>query len=210
MPANTKPTFDTASEWVQLGRHQYEVVDQPLPYLKHELGALFETLTTADIDGANLLEFLSGKAYDIIRIFIPDLMPRWEWEGFATQHAWEAGEYDPVAARNGPTPSQIRTAITVCMKVSGLDAYKMLGKIVDPTLLKAWVTRELHPFLTKTSLSDLSAPAPTPSTTSSSPESPTEDVIESLYTESGAGLTLAEMEAQEDAEKGPGEARLAH
>lgn len=179
MPANQKPTFDTESEWVQLGQHQYEVVDQPLPYLKHELGALFETLTGTDIDASNVLDFLSGKAYDTVRIFIADLMPRHEWEGYATRDAMEQGDYDPVAARNGPTASQIKLAITVCMKVSGLDAYKLLGKIVDPTLLRSWVTRELRAFLSSRSLSDLSAPVPTPSTISSAPESPTEDDTES-------------------------------
>lgn len=203
MPANAKPTFDTGSEWVQLGQHQYEVVDQPLPYLKHELGALFETLTETDIDASNVLDFLSGKAYELLHIFIADLMPLWEWNGYATAHAMEAGEYDAVAARNGPTPSQIKLAITVCMKVSGLDAYKMLGKIVDPTLLRAWVTRELSAFLSNHSLSDLSAPAPTPSTTSSAPESPTADDIESGPSTDGP----RQMEAHETWEER--EARLA-
>jgi hypothetical protein len=198
----TPPTFADESEWVQLGTHQYEVKDQPLPYLRHELGAFFETLTAAEVDASNVLEFLSGRAHEVLKVFIPDLMPLWEWNGYATAHAMEAGEYDAVAARNGPKPSEIRTAITVCMKVSGMDAYKVLGKIVDPTLLRAWVTRELTRFLSSTSLSDLSQQARTPSMTSSAPESPTEDGAESGLSTDGpmpAIRTPGEMGVEESA-----------
>lgn len=191
------PTFDIGSEWVQLGSHAYEVVDQPWPYLSHEIGEVIAAATLGDIDASNALAFFGGRAYDLVRVFIPDLMPAHEWHGFASAEAMAEGTYDPIAARLAPTPSQIKTAIRVCMKVSGLDAVKMLGGILDPPTrawLKAKLGSELVGFLENASPSDSSPPAPTPSTTSSPPASPTEDITpdEPMMDPGSASSPLAE------------------
>lgn len=164
-------------ESVRLGSHIYEVVPQPLPLLKRDLADLFAGLLAGrDITADNIGEFVTGSIRDVLAIFLPDLMPLHEWEGFATKAAMEANMLDRDWAReHAPTGPQARFAIDVCFKSNSLDAWKLLGKLVDPTLLRAWATRQLAGFLSQPSANVFSAPAPTPSTTSSSPASPTED-----------------------------------
>lgn len=170
------PTFDIGSEWVQLGDHKYEVMDQGWPYLSHEIPEVLSAIATGEIDTSNVLAFAGGKMYDLLRVFIPDLMPEHEWRGFASQAAMQAGLYDRELARRAPKPSEIRFALQVCMKVSGLDGMKMLGNLLDPPT-RAWLRAKLGSvlvdYLENVSLSDLSAPAPTPSMTASTQESPT-------------------------------------
>lgn len=170
------PTFDDNSEWVQLGTHAYQVVDQPLPRLRRKLGSVWAGIETAEVSAENVLDLFSEKAYDFFRIFIRDLMPRWEWEGYASQAAMDADEPDDASELHAPTPSQIKTAAVVCMKVSGLDGMKnALGGLVDPKWLRSRISLMLEDFLSRESSSGSSALALTPSMTASPPAPPTEE-----------------------------------
>ncbi len=169
------PSLDDPTEHVKLGQHVYEIVPQPLPYLKRHLGEVFESLTGAEIDASNIGAFITGRAWDLLKVFIPDLMPLHEWEGFASPAAMEGDLYDEETVRRlAPTPPQVKTAVLLCMKVNAIDAYKALGRIVDPTVLRPRITAILLDFLQQSSANVSSAPARTPSMTSSPPASPTE------------------------------------
>ncbi len=162
---------------VQLGGHIYEVVPQPLPYLKRHLGRTFSELVEGaeGLSGSNVMAWITGRAWDVLKVFIPDLMPLYEWEGYGSQAQMEADDYDEALMRTlAPTGPQTKTALELCMRANGLDVYKTLGRLVDPTLLQGIVTKLLAESLTKTSANDSSPPARTPSMTSSSPASPTE------------------------------------
>lgn len=168
--------LDASTEYVRLGAHTYEIHPQPLPYLRHHLGSLFEQLETDGVEDAeDLLSFVSGKFYETLKVFIPDLMPRHEWEGYESEVAFEGGLYSDEWARKAPDGQQVRRALTVCFEVSGLDVWKTFGKLLDPTLLRATVTRYVAGFLSSNLQSASSPQAPTPSTTSSFPVLPTED-----------------------------------
>lgn len=178
-------------ESIRLGSHIYEVVPQPLPLLKRDLADLFDGIAAGgDITADNIGEYVTGSMRDILGVFLPDIMPLHEWEGYPTKAAMEGNLLDRDWAReHAPTGPQVRLAITVCFKSNGLDAWKLLGKLVDPTLLKSWITRQVAGFLSQPSVSESSPPAPTASTTSSSAESPTEDAIGDTMDEVASSLS---------------------
>lgn len=175
MPKPNLRALDAQAESVQLGSHIYEMLPQPIPLLKRDLAAYFKALfelENTDIDETNVLDILDTRAYDLLGVFIEDLMPPWEWQGYATKEAMDADQFDrEVARRLAPNPVQVRLATQVGFKVNGLDLWKVLNRVVDPTVLRAkatlWLSEKLQ--------SGSSAPALTPSTISSSPESPTGD-----------------------------------
>lgn len=114
---------------VQLGEHEITVVPQRHAYLMHKVGDIIKTITAAgdDVTTDNLLEFASGAAYEVVCGLIPAVgkrIPRWEWEGYASQAAADMGEYDPEQDKS-PDLVQMRYAIETGIKVNGLD---FLGK----------------------------------------------------------------------------------
>ncbi len=124
---------------VQLGEHEYTVHPQRHAYLRHRLGAEIESLGESDLvaDG-NLLDQVLEKAYDLLALFIPELMPRWEFEGYGTPSAFEAQEYDEAADRS-PTPDQIIGAFEAALRVNRLDLVKHLKAWVGEEYLRAQV-----------------------------------------------------------------------
>ncbi len=195
-------SLDDPHETVKLGRHIYEVVPQSLPLLKRRLGKAFEEITSMqDVDASNIGAVLTGRAWDILKVFLPDLMPLYEWEGYASQAAMEGDLFDETLAATAPTGPQTKTAIQLCMKANGLDVWKTMGKLVDPTLLRAKVTAMLAESLSTSSPSGSSPRVPTPSTTSSPPESPIEAITgPSAETASGSATTTSATESPADEE----------
>src|SRR3954451_5604101 len=124
---------------VTLGARDYEVVAQSLPYIKHHLGPVLSGLADESIDGSNVLDLITSKAYEILRVFIPDLMPEHEWNGLD-----EVGEYDDAIAQRAPTPPQIKTAVEVIAELNGFDLVKGVTKLVDPTLLREMIDGALR------------------------------------------------------------------
>lgn len=198
-------SLDDPHETVKLGRHIYEVVPQPLPLLKRNLGRMFEEITSmGDVDAQNIGAVITGRAWDILKVFLPDLMPLHEWEGYASQAQMEADDPDEDIMRSAQTGPQVKTAIALCMKANGLDVWKTLGKLVDPTLLRAKVTAMLAESLSTSSPRGSSPRAPTPSTTSSPPESPTVAITgPSEPTGSGSATTTPSTEHPSAAEDPP-------
>lgn len=128
-PHHTDPSH------VALGEHIYEVVPQKLGRLKRQLGHTLDNLADSTVERDNFLGMIGDQAYTILAVFIPDLMPKWEWDGYGSESAADEDLYDESGDRS-PDADQIVTAFQVAMKVNRLDLFKHLGQIVDPSMLR--------------------------------------------------------------------------
>lgn len=124
----------TAVAQVQLGEHIYDVVPQKLGRLKRQLGSRLDSLADATVGQDNIIGLLGDQAYSILGVFIPDLMPKWEWDGYRSESAADADDYEE-DTDHSPDADQVVTAFRVAMSVNKLDLFKHLGKIVDPSML---------------------------------------------------------------------------
>src|SRR4051794_10748633 len=109
---------------VNLGEHSYHLAPQRIAYLDKKLGSLQELLDL-DLAGGTggLVQGLGGNAYRLLKVFIPDLMPEWEWQGYGSPTAAERNEYDEEADRS-PTFEQIVVAFEGVMAVNRIDLFK--------------------------------------------------------------------------------------
>jgi hypothetical protein len=140
---NGTPAVGGAPVHVTLGEHEYPCYAQRHAYLTNRLGKAMGVLSDPDLLGAsNFVATLGTGAYDLLAVFYPKIMPRFEFMGFPTAEAFEAGEYDEVYDHS-PTVSQIRTALETALKVNGLDLVKHLGKVIDLDLLQAYVNKTM-------------------------------------------------------------------
>jgi len=156
---------------VQLGAHRYVVVAQRQARLRRQVPAVFAGAGTTD--ARDLLTMLSDRAYELLRVFIPDVMPKWEYDGYAGEEAAFNDHYDELADQS-PTHRQVQDALAVCLEVNGIDRFKLLGNVVSPELIRALMSQRLADLAIGNSPS-LPAPSGEPPSTTSSPTSPTPD-----------------------------------
>ena len=132
-------------EEVKLGKNTYQVVAQRHAYLERKLGPYAKEVTqlaTGDIAG--LLRSGSVGYHGLLAIFIPDLMPLWEWRGFGSQKAFEETElwkqskgeqgtdqYDE-DADNSPDLDQMVTAFTAVAAVNRIDMVAKIKELMGP------------------------------------------------------------------------------
>lgn len=165
---------------VVLGEHTYEVFPQRHAYLNHRLGQWFDSLQNVSAgasDVSTLHDFLGligDRAYDLLKVMIPDLMPEYEFSGFATQEALDAGDYKEQYDRS-PTYDELFGAFQVCLKVNRLDALKNLGKAVDPRIIRAYLTQAVGTFLSRANSESSSPDATAGPLTTSGLTSPTSE-----------------------------------
>lgn len=122
---------------VQLGRYVYEVCEQALPLIEDALGEWFQTLTEGGApngENLNLGSFVSLKAYTLLQAFIGDLMPWYEFRGYASEQAMKNGERDRTLAARAPSGPQVRRALDAGFRVNGIDIWNDVKKLVDPTV----------------------------------------------------------------------------
>lgn len=124
---------------VTLGDHEYVMVPQRWARLRNKLPEVASGLQTEGLsDWGELLNMLGDRAYSLLQIFIPDLMPTWEFNGYPTKEAEEAGEYNEEYDKS-PEPGQIQDAIAAAGKLHRLDILQSLGKMVGPELIRAFL-----------------------------------------------------------------------
>jgi hypothetical protein len=134
------------------------VYPQRHAYLTNRLGKFLNELVESGQSLAidNLLDVAGAQAYALLTALIPNLsrrLPEWEFMGYPTRDAMEAGEYDPAADEGSPSVPEIRTAIKVASDVNGLDILmhiKGLFGLVDPTLLRSIVSEQLLDLIDST------------------------------------------------------------
>ncbi len=135
---------------IELGSHRYTIVAQPLAYLEMELGDVFGQLQGVTAPGdltdvvvkpgrASQIGQIAGPGYEILRVFIPDLMAEHEFRGFTSEEAFAAGVRDKQSARLAPTIPQIVGAFEMVFAVNRLDVVKHLGNVVPPTLIQGFL-----------------------------------------------------------------------
>lgn len=137
---------------VPLGKKTYIMIGQPIGWLRQQIGVamkgLSSDLSPESVDEdllsqENILDLLGNRVYLLLYAFIgEDLMPEWEFNGYPTREAWQAGdykrEYDP-----GVKPSQVKKALIAGAELNEIDLLKHLGKLIGPSLVKGFVTEAL-------------------------------------------------------------------
>jgi hypothetical protein len=132
---------------VTLGEHEVPVVAQPWAKLVNRLGRFIPGLAESgnvSADGAGMARFFGENAYEALCILIPRLkkvMPEWEFRGYESQQAFDAGE-DP-ESDSAPTFPQIGEAFEVAIDVNGQHFFEHIKKLVDPTLLRSLVNSKV-------------------------------------------------------------------
>lgn len=158
---------------VKLGEHDYVVFPQKIGYLMNKLGPRLQEAIEAEIDGVGGANMVGVKAHDVLKVFIPDLMPVWEFCGFASEEAMLIGQdaYDEDADKS-PSAPEVRAAFTASSDVNGgeiLSHLKALAGAMAPEVkqkLTSFIAAKLAEQGTKTSRSPISAPSPTSPSTS--------------------------------------------
>jgi hypothetical protein len=157
---------------IKLGAHTYEVRPQPIGYLMNELGPELQGALEAEVDGLDGARVLGAKAYETLKVFIPELMPLHEFLGFDSEEAMKAKVYIGREADCSPTAPQLTGAFKAVKLVNGgevLDALKaLLGPVIWEKATAFLVTKltESEKFLEIASTSPTSAPSPTSPSTS--------------------------------------------
>lgn len=177
---------------IKLGAHDYEVRPQTIGYLMNRLGPKLQEALEAEVDGVDGVQLLGAKAYETLKVFIPELMPLHAFLGFPSEEAMTAGAYEEGEADSSPTAPQVKNAFKAAKLVNGgevLDALKaLLGEKLTQRAVAFMVSKlaESEEIKKLTSTSLTSAPSPTsPSTsgesdsTSSSTSPPTPTTPES-------------------------------
>lgn len=128
---------------VTLGEHEYLCVAQRHAYLTKNLGRAMGVLSDPNLlNGENFVATLGSGAYDLLAVFYPAIMPRYEFMGFPTAEALEADDYND-EYDHSPTIAQIRDALEIALKINGLDLLRHLGKVIDLGLLQAYLNRAM-------------------------------------------------------------------
>jgi hypothetical protein len=133
----------SAPTHVTLGEHTYPVYAQRHAYLANRLGKTvaklqeMEQMDTGSLEG--VIGSLGDQAYDFLQVFIPKLMPRYEFAGYPTDEARIAGDYNEEYDKS-PTIPEITFAFETALKANRLDSLKSLGKLINMDLVKAYLS----------------------------------------------------------------------
>ena len=156
---------------VRLGAYEYPIVPQRIGYLRSKLGVALGNLDQLGLEGENIVDVLGDRAYGVLKVFVPGLMPEWEFMGFATQEAMDGNDYDEQYDKS-PSLKEIKTAFLAAAEVNEIDLLKHLGKLIGPEVIRGYIAGVLVDNLdtrrktTSDSASSSAPTTPTPSTMS--------------------------------------------
>lgn len=141
---------ESAGITVNLGGHEYRVVEQRLGRIERKLRVIFEVFGSGDIEGAAGVD--TATLHEALRVFIPDLMPEWEFRGYPSEAAFERvkagepreGDHGDADTDHSPTVPEIIAACEAVYTVNGGDRLaRFFGKFVKPEVLKATISARL-------------------------------------------------------------------
>jgi hypothetical protein len=157
---------------VVLGDREYHVIPQRIGYLRSRFGVALAGIDTTELSSGSVVEFLGERVYAVLNVFIPDLMPKYEFLGFRTEEALEADEYEPVHDHS-PSPTQVKAALLLGAEINEIDLLKHLGKLIGPELLQTWAQTVMIDSMKASLQTSVGPSGDTPGTTSglSSPTS---------------------------------------
>jgi hypothetical protein len=155
---------------VTLGEHTLPIYAQRHAYLMNRAGRFVDEIVkrVADLDTSQILVALQESSYELLCVLIPNLekrVPEYEFRGFGSREAMDAGDYDEEADRS-PTLPEIRTAFEVASRVNAFDVVKHIWGIFDPSLLRGIVNEQITEAISKTSPSSPSVNGTSASTSS--------------------------------------------
>jgi hypothetical protein len=161
---------------VTLGQHTIPVYAQRHAYLINRVGRFIRDLqqSAGDTGSDDLLPYIQARSYELLCALMPNLekrLPEYEYRGYSSREAMDAGDYDPEQDQS-PTLPEIRRALTEASTVNGFDVLLHLRALVDPQLVKGWVSAQVAEAILQTSPSSPSANGASDSTTST-PKPPT-------------------------------------
>lgn len=124
---------------VKLGDRTYNLVPQKIGRIRRKFGAAFGLIEAGATGDAPAQ--VDDQLYEGLRVFIPDLAPKWELMGYADA---ELNEPTDELADKSPTPNEIADAIEAIFNLHGGDRFVRLGKnFISPTVIRAWIDKEL-------------------------------------------------------------------
>ena len=179
---------------VQIGIGQYHVTEQPLFRVGRQLARIQELASAfsedaEEFDIGGVILGLGDGLYDVVKAFIPDLMAKWEFNGFPSKEAYEAGEYDPdaAAAGNGPKLSQLLDLFDAILQVYDAPRLKAyLGKTPLAGYASRWVAVEMDTRLkelqARQAMAEETLSGPSLSSPSTNGDSPSESATTTLPT----------------------------
>jgi hypothetical protein len=144
---------------ITLGAHEYDVRPQKIGYLINRLGSRLQEALEAELDGVDGAALVGAKAHDVLRVFIPDLMPVHEFLGYASDEAMRAGDYSE-ATDISPEPLQIKDAFKAASDVNGGEVLGHLKALLGPALTQRAVAA-ITAAVSESARSTISAPSPT-------------------------------------------------
>jgi hypothetical protein len=150
---------------VVLGDYEYHVVPQRIGYLRSKFGIALQGLDTATLSSSNVVEFLGDRVHAVLAVFIPDLMPKYEFLGYATQEALDQDDYNE-EYDHSPSSTQIKEALLAGAEVNEIDLLKHLGKLIGPDLVKTWAQTVMIDSMKATLQTSAESNGDTPGTTS--------------------------------------------
>lgn len=120
---------------IELCGERIPVVAQRHPRIIRCLGAYLDSLIDdmRDIDGPGLVEALDENAYDALCVLLPKSkddvgfearVPRHRFEGFVSQEAMDADDYDPDKDEWAPTIPELETAFQTVVEVNRLTVLR--------------------------------------------------------------------------------------
>lgn len=125
----------------KLGDHEVPVVSQKIGYLSNKLGDQLGDVMTSTVGEGSTGQVLGSQAYNVLIVMIPKLkklMPEYEFLGFGSKEALDAGEWVE-EDDHSPTVEEIIDAFKAVSKVHGGDLFKSLKDLMGPTLVEKWM-----------------------------------------------------------------------
>ena len=172
-------------ESITLGGVELAVLPQRHAYLSNRLGPAIQHAVERGegLTSDKLMEFAGDGVYDVLCALIPQLakrMPRWQFLGYGSQTDLDAGEYVEESDES-PTLPEIREAFVVAARVNCIDELgKLLGKVIDPQLMRAQVNLALANSLASPNSPTLSGGSESTSSGTTSPTSTGSEDSQSL------------------------------
>lgn len=155
----------------KLGPYEYVLYPQKYGRLRNRLGDLMKDLEGGNLipqNTTNIVAVFGGVTYNLLQVFIPDIMPEHEFEGFPTREAMEADEYDE-DYDHSPTSPEIDDALTKAWQLNA-GALNRLKNLISPGVIRAMIEGKLLDWMMNASeTSSVTSGPDTPSTTSGTP-----------------------------------------
>jgi hypothetical protein len=150
----------TPTAEITLGDHTLPVYAQRHAYLANRLGRFIDELVqrSQDLDANGIVGALQESSYELLCALVPNMekrIPEYEYRGFSSREAMEAGDYDEQLDKS-PTLPEIRAAFTIASKVNAFDVLTHLKGIIDPSLLRGVVNAQIAEAISQNSPSSLS------------------------------------------------------